>query len=255
MLALAASKETQMDLANYPAALDLSRLIDRYGGVLLDEGSLSSYEKFALTLFHDKDVVADPNLEVTVQLDITEATRVYKDRMQKSPGATMTAYISWCLIQTLKNHACFCFRKVGGKWYRFDNLPLFFPVAVGGKERFNDVLMEDVCGQTWPEFCKSYRNGVDAVLNKLKPYEPIPLDTWHIAHFIGNIPNIQFTHLCIHTPAINIGRPIFYFGKRYATGDHTYTPLHIQFDHSNLDPYVVGLFLEDFERILVAPPV
>jgi len=26
--------------------------------------------------------------------------------------------------------------------------------------------------------------------------------------------------------------------------------MHIQFDHSNLDPYVVGLFLEDFERIL-----
>ena len=26
--------------------------------------------------------------------------------------------------------------------------------------------------------------------------------------------------------------------------------VHIRFDHSNLDPYVVGLFLEDFERIL-----
>jgi len=234
----------------YLAAMDLSRLIDKYGGVLLDEEALSAYEKFALKLFHDKEIVTDPNLEVTVQLDITDASRMYKDRMQQSPGATMTAYITWCLIRAMKRHACFTFRKVGGQWYRFDNLPLFFPVAVGGKERFAEVLMEEVCRQTWPEFCKSYRNCVDAALNGQKPYEPIPLDTWHLSHFIGNLPNIQFTHFSVHSPSINVGRPIFYFGKRYSSGDRTFTPMHIQFDHSNLDPYVVGLFLEDFEKIL-----
>ena len=237
---------------SYSTVLDLSRLIDRYDGVLLDQEALSSYEKFALTLFHNKDVIADPNLEVTVQLDITDAARVYKDRMQKSSGATMTAYLSWCLIRAMKKHACFSFRRVGEQWYRFENLPLFFPVAVGGKERFGEVLLEGVCRQTWPEFCKSYRDGVDAILNMQRPYEPIPLDTWHIAHFIGNLPNIQFTHLSLHRSSIHIGRPAFYFGKRYSIGDRTYIPIYIQFDHSNLDPYIVGLFLEDFEKILAA---
>jgi chloramphenicol O-acetyltransferase type A len=250
VIALSASKETNMSHENFSITMDLSKLLDKYSGVLLDEEVLSSYEKFALQLFHDKEVVANPNLELTVQLDITDATRVYKDRIKDSPGATMTAYISWCLIQAMKRHDCFTFRRVGEKWYSFDNLPLFFPVAVGGMERFGDVLMEDVGKQTWPEFAGSYRENVDAILNKQKPYEPIPFNKWHIAHFIGNLPNIQFTQFRVHSSAINIGRPIFYFGKRYTSGDRTFTPMHIQFDHSNLDPYVVGLFLEDFEKIL-----
>lgn len=234
------------------ATTDLSELLERYSGTPVATEDLSRYERFALEFFHRKEIISDPNLELTVQLDITEANRIYRKHLHTIPGASLTACLSWCVLQAMKHHPEFRYRKIEGQWYQFDNLPLFFPVAVGSQERFNEVLLEGVCQQTLPEFCTNYRTNIDAVLTHQKPYDPIPFETWHIAHFIGNLPNIQFTHLSTHRSTTSIGRPIFYFGKRYTTGEHTFAPFFIQFDHCNLDPYVVGRFLESLQEVFTA---
>lgn len=230
--------------------MDLTGAIKRYDAVEINEKELSKYERFALRLFHNTEIISNPNLELTIQLDITAADEHYKIFFSSEDGATMTAYLYWCLIQTVKKHPCFSYREIDNKWYYFQNPPLFFPVAVGNQERFGEVLIENVFSLDWPNFCRIYRSAVDRFLREKPPHEPLDLETWHIAIFIGNLPNIQFTHFGMHMPSIHIGRPMFYFGKRYKVEDKKFVPFYSMFDHSNLDPYIMGLFLEDYEKML-----
>ena len=235
--------------------MNLKKTLKKYAAVPVKMKSLSKYENFALKLFHDPKIISNPNLEMTIQLDITAADKVYRSKFHNVQGASFTAYLYWCLIQTITKHAYFRYREINKKWYEFKNPPLFFPVAVGNKERFGEALIENVCGLSWAEFCEKYRAEINRLAGKKPAYAPIEIETWHTSIFIGNLPNLQFTHLSAHASKLNIGRPLFYFGKRYSIGTQKLSPMYIMFDHANLDPYVLGLFIEDFEKIIQGIPI
>jgi len=225
-----------------------AEIIEAFGGTRVDPSKLTRYENWAMGLFHDKRYVADPNLEMTLQLNITEASKRYEESYARVPGASLTAYLKWTLLRTMVKHPCFSYRDLDGQWYGFDRLPLFFPVATGTKERFQEVLIEDACSLDWETFCAKYRERVDKAVSGGASYEPIPYETWNVAHFIGNLPDLQFTALHLHSPSVQAGRPVFYFGKRYRNAEGLFVPLYVLFDHSNLDPVVINLFLKDFEQ-------
>lgn len=228
--------------------MDFSNIIDRYEGIPVDMSTLSDWEKFAFQIFHDPKIISNPNMELTVQLDITAADLVYKANYSKAEGASLTAYLTWQIIQTFKAHKYFRYRMLDGTWYQFNNLPLFFPIAIGGPNRFYEAFIENVSKMGWDEFSAAYRQTIDRGMNDKPAFKPVPEEAWHVSTFIGNLPTLRFTSFNLHVPTAHTGRPCFYFGKRYKADARMHTPLYIMFDHSNLDPHVVGNFLEDYER-------
>lgn len=231
----------------------METILSRFEGEPLSLQGLSGYETWALRHFHDTLQVADPQLEMTLQLDINAALAAFDSSYAQAPGASLTAYLYWRLLQALELHPCFTWRRLEGRWYAFRNLPLYFPVAVGGRERFNDVLLENPFRLDWPVFCRRYSKTVASVLQLRIPFDPIGSAVWDLAVFIGNLPHLQFTAFSMHRQAMPTGRPIFYFGRRYQAAGSLHLPLYVQFDHANTDPYVLNLFLADYQRLLAGP--
>lgn len=225
-------------------------ILKEFEGSPLELEKLSTYEKWALGFFHNEEEILDPEIDVTIQFDITDADKHYRKAVSKTPGASLTAYLYWSMIEAMKLNPCFLWRKIDGAWYHFKNLPLTFPIIVGGNERFNDLLIKNVCKMGWEEFCRAYREKVDGAIKEKAPFDPVPYDLWRITIFIGNQPDLQFTAMSLHKQVKKTGRSLFYFGKRYESGARLLVPLFINFDHSNIDPYVMDKFFKDYQRIL-----
>ncbi|ANQ51401.1 hypothetical protein MY04_4057 [Flammeovirga sp. MY04] len=231
--------------------MEIQELLDRFGGKKIDKASLSSYEQWSVDFFHQKDIVREPNLQMTLQLDITEGYTYYQDQLKEKDGASFTAYLMWCLVKTMDKHPYFRYRKLGNEWYIFDNLPTFSPIAVGGDKRFSEIMVEDPINSTIEEYFVNYRRGVDKAFSTDGDFEPLPPLVWASAHFIGNLPNLQFTSFQLHQSALDSARPYFYFGKRYQKHTQMLIPISITFDHSNLDPFVLSAFMEDFDKAMI----
>ena len=56
--------------------MDFAGLIREYKASPLDMEKLSDYEKFAYGIFHNPEIVKNPNLEITTRLDITGAKKI-----------------------------------------------------------------------------------------------------------------------------------------------------------------------------------
>ncbi|MEL6535496.1 MAG: CatA-like O-acetyltransferase [Bacteroidota bacterium] len=226
--------------------MTVAEFLDRYAGRKLDMDSLSSYEQWALPFFHQQDVVKEPHLQMTLQLDITEALAYYRAEVKGMPGATFTAYLIWHLSQTTSRHPCFRYRCIEGEWYVLDNLPVFTPIAIGGDARFSETLLENVIPSTLAEFFPYYQGQLTKGRSR-EDFQPLSNLEWGGALFVGNLPNLQFTGFTLHMSAFHMGRPYFYFGKRYTQQERDFIPMLITFDHANLDPFVLSSFMEDFE--------
>jgi chloramphenicol O-acetyltransferase len=225
--------------------------IKRYGGRELDEAQRSGYEKWSLDFFHDKAIIADPLLQITLQVDITKALSRYREHYSDLDGASFFAYLMWHLVDTARRHPCFRYRKIAGKWYIFDEFPLVTPIAIGGDMRFIELMLEPPSQYSLEAFFNHYRNTLNQyVAEKSEPsdtFETVTPVRWLNSWFVGNLPNLQFTGFTLHKSAIDNGRPYFYFGKRYQSADLSYIPLLINFDHANLDPFLLSAFMADFQ--------
>ncbi|BDD04302.1 CatA-like O-acetyltransferase [Aureibacter tunicatorum] len=226
--------------------MELSKFLKLYDGHKLEEKDLSSYEKWSLQFFHKKEFVREPNLQITLQLEITKAYNTYKNECDTVIGASFTSYLMWHIIKTTQNHPYFRYRNIDGEWYIFNNLPVFSPIGIGGDARFSEIIVENGSIEDYAAFTNNYRSKVDKSFN-MREFEPLDELVWANSHFIGNLPNLQFTGFQLHTPTKNSGRPYFYFGKRYQTNDERFIPLLVMFDHSNLDPFVLSDFMNEFQ--------
>ncbi|NLR93292.1 CatA-like O-acetyltransferase [Flammeovirga agarivorans] len=232
--------------------MEKQEILEKFGGKKIDFSKISSYEQWSLNFFHNKEIVREPNLQMTLQVDVTKGMDYYKNTLKKMQGASFTGFLMWALVQNMKKHPYFNYRMIEGEWYSFDNLPVFSPIAVGGDTRFTEILVENPAFSTLEEFFVNYRKCVDRAFNKVGDgnFEPLPPIVWATAHFIGNLPNLQFTGFQLHASALDSARPFFYFGKRYQQGEKWFIPLSVTFDHSNLDPFVLSAFMEDLDKII-----
>ncbi len=231
--------------------MEFSSLIKSYQPISLKD-KVTAYETWALKFFHQKDIVSDPILDMTLQMDITKAKENF-EKNYKEKKTSFTCFLIFKLLQAIDQSPCFKYRRLeDGHWYQLDNLPLFFPVATGNKARFRDVTLMNAASLSWSDFSRTYQKKIQEALTTNQEYEQMNQETWALSHFIGNLPNLQFTSFNIHKPTHPIGRPFFYFGKRYELQEALYIPLSISFDHSNIDPVILSIFIEKFQKNLEA---
>ena len=124
---------------------------DRWKGIKAQDMDLCEWEEFALDFFHKKEFIKDPWLQLTIRLDITKARKNYIDNYKWVDNASLTAWLSWNLIRAMKDHPWSRMRKIKGEWHCFENLPLFFPVAIGGSKRFFEPVIDDPVESSWEE--------------------------------------------------------------------------------------------------------
>ncbi len=226
----------------------IEQIQTRFRGSKLDLTSLSRYEQWALTFFPDSTHITDSCVDMTVQVDITDALQRYRTSSLATEGS-FTARLTWALTLAACDVECFCWRRLGDSWYRFENLPLFFPVATGRKERFGEVLLENVSGMEWAEFASIYQKAISRVMETSDDtFNALPEAIWRIAIFVGNLPTLRFTSLRPHQSVARTGRPIFYFGQRYREGERVIIPLAAYFDHANADPVMLTKLIDRFHE-------
>ena len=230
--------------------MHLQDILFKYQGHLLTQTDLSYYERWAMDYFHDDDLVVDPYLSITLDLELSEARVNYQLHYQQANGASFQGFLVWCLANALASEWIFSTRNIDGQWYRFDNLPVFCPIAVGGDLRFKDVILENVTKLSWPEFARYYRESID---NDHAQLEVLSQNVWSLCPFIGNLPNMAFSSFQIHRNKLKTGRPLFYFGQRKESNSKQYVPLSISFDHANSDPYVLDKLLATFTQLITQP--
>lgn len=222
----------------------LQELLQRYQAEPYEPSPQSSYEKWALSFFRDTRRVLNPYIDITLQLDVSEARSFYERGHADAPGASFTAFLYWKLLSTLSHHPAFDLRCVEDRWYQLRNPPLFFPVAVGGPQRFAEVLIENVRGMEWREFVEQYRTAVDRARggHSLK----VSAEHFVVSTLIGNLPGLRFSGLSFSTPDPAHGVHGFYFGQRYTEGERVLVPFAAMLHHANADPYVLEQLVRDF---------
>lgn len=219
--------------------------LNLWDGRLLTAQEKSKYEKWALDFFQDKRYVEDPWLNLTLKVDISAARNNYKKKYCEHDGATFTAWLTWKMIQAMKTNPWTRYRRIAGQWYIFENLPLFFPVAIDDDARFTEPLITNPIS-SWHEFTLKWQRAT-----KTDQRIKIPHSVWSLAHFIGNLPNINFTSFNLHRGSQDSSRPFFYFGKRHEVGGKWFVPLSITFNHSTGDPVVIDKLLADFTNLMM----
>ena len=204
--------------------------------------------KWSLDFFGGDDQRQNPHIDITVQVDVTEAYRHYSN--VKHLGGSFFACLLWRLSHALKRHPSFNLRRVDGEWHILNNPPVFVPVAVGGAQRFQEMLLEDVCLMDYPSFVRYY----DEQLKKARAFQLNRSDAgryYHLAHSVVNLPNLHFTGLTLHSKSEQmIGQSLFYFGKRYPQGDKLLMPLAAKLHHACTDLFVFDLLLQDYQRTI-----
>ena len=235
-----------MENFNINSGLSTTELLSKYRGCQVCMDDFKDYPRFALEYFHNTSEVLDPNLHITIEQDITALRDAYQS-IYRTEESTFTSFLVWKLLRAVIATEFLTFRHIEGKWYRFNNLPLFFPVAVGGAKRFTEVVVEDAGNINFAEFSKRYRTGLKKALAQDQDYQPVPNEIWKNMWFIGNLNYMRFTSFGIHLNANDTARPVFYFGKRFERDGRLLTPLYARIDHATGDPFILNQMLEDFQ--------
>jgi chloramphenicol O-acetyltransferase len=217
----------------------------------IDPATLAGWLGWSLPFF-SAPVLQNPHIDLTLQLDVTDAFARYQHDQRDSVAGTKPvsffAFLVWHLAQTLAQHPSFNLRCVDGQWLRLRNPPIFIPVAVGGELRFRDLVLENVYQQDYPAFLANYRTLL-ALARSPEGAPPLASDAFCLAHFMGNLPNLRFSGLTLHWRADQmIGQSSFYFGQRYDEGGRKLIPLAVRMHHSCTDPFVLNELIADFQR-------
>jgi len=227
----------------------MSVIPDCYAPERVDPADFPGWLGWALEFFSDSSL-QNPHVDVTLQLDVTQAWARYEAAPQHPPPESFFSFLLWHLAQTLARHPSFNLRKIDGTWYRLGNPPIFIPVAVGGDARFQSLVLDDVYRQDFATFSAVYRERLaQARAPRQGEGEAEASDVFRYAHFIGNLPNLRFTGLTLHwRPEQMVGQSFFYFGQRYTEGGRMLIPLSVRLHHSCTDPFVLNQLIEDFSR-------
>ncbi len=213
----------------------------------IDPASLPGWLGWSLPFFSEP-VLQNPHIDLTLQLDVSNAFTQYQGLSQDSEQASFFAFLVWHLAQTLAQHPSFNLRRVNGDWYVLHNPPIFIPVAVGGDVRFRDLVLENAYQQDLPTFLENYQN-LRALARSPAGLPPCASETYCLAHFMGNLPHLRFSGLTLHWRADqSLGQSSFYFGQRYTEGGRTLIPLAVRMHHSCTDPFVLNGLIADFQR-------
>jgi chloramphenicol O-acetyltransferase type A len=220
-------------------------LFERYEVIPLVKTELAGkYQPWALDYFTNPELVPVPYVDITVQLDISIAVAIWQEKLSKGEG-TFTAWLTWNLIQSLKEFACFQWRYIDGQWFEVQNPPLFSPIAIDRADRFVNLVLDNPVKMTWPEFAQTWIELKQAIQSGTT-FEKTDAAVFGFSHFIGNLPHLHFTSLSLHQ-SDSFCQHFFYFGARRCDPQGvTLMPLAAKLHHSSGDPYVFDLLLKNY---------
>ncbi len=165
-------------------------LLTKFKAVPVDATKLGHYVQWALQYFHDYTQCTNPELSITLSLDITDLRKDYDQNFSATIGASFTAYLSWRIVQAVKEIPEFNFRDVDGRWYELKNPPAYFPISTQNEERLGDFYVENSFNLDWEEFCREYRKGIEETRAGISPKVGEIATWWSNALFIGNLPHL-----------------------------------------------------------------
>jgi chloramphenicol O-acetyltransferase type A len=225
---------------------DLSAVLERFHAEPYELESLGHYQRWAMPFFVQPANLINPHIDTALQLDVTQTRELYERDHAAVPGASFTAFLTWKLLATLDRHPAFNLRYAEGSWYLLRNPGLYIPVAIGGRERFCDFLLDDICGLDFPRFVARYRDGVDRAHRG--HFQPISAVEFALSTFIGNLPGLRFTALTLHAVNHDVTKPFFYFGQRYTLDGRLLVPFAVKMHHSTGDLHLLDQLVQDFAR-------
>ncbi len=217
----------------------------------VDPATLGSWLSFSLDFFSGPEL-QNPYLDITLQLDVTEAYARYSVLKAEEGKGTFFAFLLWHLAGALRSHPSFNLRRAGEEWYLLHNPPFFIPVAVGGAKRFGEIVLEDVYRQDYRTFTRIYLEKLERA--RMPDGGTVhSSDVFNYAHFVGNLPNLRFTGMTLHwRPSQMQGQSFFYFGQRYCEGERLLIPLCVKLHHACTDFLVLDELVKDFGRRLAS---
>lgn len=218
---------------------------EKYQPKLLTPEQKESYLSWAVNFVMTNDTTQHSSIDITIKLEVTEAYKKYDSI--KNEKSTFFAFLLWNLITILPNHFGFNLRRVENNWYLLENPPLLVPVALAGKPRFAEMVLENASRLSYENFMSQYRSQ----LTQIQEGKGTRVDstTYLLSCLIGNLPNLQFTGLTLPCPKNSIeGQPMFYFGQRYWKNEQLYIPFSAKLHHSTNDPFMLDLLIQDFQN-------
>ena len=205
---------------------------------------------WSLDFFTDSRAAQVPYVDITLALDVTQAWHRHdaaRQEVGRQVGATFFAWLSWSLLQTLARHPCFRMRQLGGNWWVVENPPLVVPVAVGGHQRFVELVLPDGIGSCWESFGARY--GEQLAKLRAGAVQRASWNDYNLGVLFGNLPHLAFTGLSLHAHGGDApGRSSFYGGQRQWQGDRLVMPLAVKMYHASADPWVLDQLLADWRR-------
>jgi len=227
-----------------PLSLQMN-LFKRYEVIPLTTTELpGNYQPWALDYFTNPDLIRVPYIDITIQLDISAAAEIWQKKLSGGKG-TLTAWLTWNLMQTLKEFSCFQWRYINGQWFEVQNPPLFCPIVVDRSDRFANLVIENSFKMTWQEFAETWTDLKQRIQSEGN-FETSDAAVFGFSHLIGNLPHLHFTSLTLHQPA-SFCQHFFYFGARRCDAQGvTLMPLAAKLHHSSGDPYVFQLLLKNY---------
>ncbi len=218
---------------------------ERYEVIPLQLTELAGdYQVWALDFFTKPELVPNPYIDITVQLDISIAASIWQEKLAKGNG-TLTAWLIWNLMQSLKEFSCFQWRYIDGQWFEVQNPPLFSPIALNRADRFVNLVLENPFKLAWDEFAGAWVT-LKQQIQLDGSFKTSDTSAFGFSQFIGNLPHLHFTSLTLHQPA-SFCQPFFYFGARRCNQEgKLMMPLAAKFHHGSCDPYVFDLLLKNY---------
>ena len=216
----------------------------RFDPCPLVESEREGWLAWSLPFFTDVTHPQNPHLSITLTLNVTRALQHHQAGNHE---VSFFAWLAWSLLQVMADHSAFLLRRVEEEWWQIRNPPLVVPVAVGGRQRFVELVLEDVIGESWPDFAERYSRRLNAL--RAGDVQRADWVAYNLGVLVGSLPNLPFTGFSLHSHGGDAaGRCVFYFGARCERDGETTMPLAVQLHHATTDPYVLDQLLRDWRH-------
>ncbi|HAA21426.1 MAG TPA: hypothetical protein DCR93_12655 [Cytophagales bacterium] len=218
--------------------MNFPEFLVRYQGTALTAQDISQYEEASFSFYHDTQIIREPYIHFTLQIEVGEAYQYFQDVISIWPEASFFRFMVWLLSREFNQTPSFNFRKFDNDWYVFRRLPISELIFIPNTNGMSSFFTEDIDVMDLNEFFIYSQERWRQVVENVDP-QPISALTWYMAPIFCHLPEARFTSFTLPLSHPNCGVPRFCFGKVYKQSDAYLIPLSISIDRAILSPHFV----------------
>lgn len=225
----------------------LPDLLIRYKGKEIYSKDFAPFQQDGAKYYPKGHLWRSADILLTTPLDMAAAYERYERHFQNEKGATFTLYLIWTLLNSMQSIPGFNYRFINGKWYEFENLPLFTTIA-NTRGELNNALLENVNGCSWQSMCEQYNN-IRLALDHSADTTTYPYPIYCLATHITNSKlRIFSTAMPTPTKELDVFRPMFVLGGRKKANGELEMSITIKAPHASLHPQLISCLLGAWEQ-------